>query len=483
MGAPEYAMQSDWTITLPYILLTAGGLAILCAGLLKRHVPRFYFGTAIIFTIAAGIAAVLLTPAVRGYEGMIDASGYARFFVVLVCFITLATLCFSLRYARMKHMDGDEFYAVILFAALGMVLAAGALNWIIFFLGLELLSISFYILTGSVRGNAGSSEAALKYFIMGSVASGFLVFGIALLFAGTGSLDIPRSLSARISTDNTALVLLGLGLIAAGVGFKVSIVPFHLWTPDVYQGAPAPITAFLSTGSKAAVFAALLRFAIAMSDDLFAYLVPVIWGLAAATMIVGNITALAQTHIKRLLAYSSIAQMGYVLMALLSVKQGGAPAVMFYLAAYAVMDLGAFGTVALLSAADSDLDAMESYRGLGYSRPWTSALLALCLFSLAGLPPTAGFIGKVMLFKSVVQAGFAVLAVIGIISAIISVFYYLSVIVTLFMRPEGGPAAAAQPGAWGAAVSACLIALVVLLGIIPSSLLSLIAGILYSFAI
>ncbi|MFZ2445140.1 MAG: NADH-quinone oxidoreductase subunit N [Syntrophobacteraceae bacterium] len=476
-------MSSDWIILLPYILLAGGGLFIFCAGIARPKASGLFFATAVISVCAAGMSAFSFTPAGPGYQGMIDASAYARFFVSLVCIVSLIALLFSFRYAALKGIAGDEYFALILFAALGMALAACALDWIVFFVGLELLSVSFYILIGSAHEDPASNEAALKYFVMGSVASGFLVFGVALLFSATGSLDIARSLGKTVSGENMAVALLGLGLIAAGMGFKVSLVPFHLWTPDVYQGAPAPITAFLSTGSKAAMFAALLRFSLNMSPELFAYMTPFLWVIAALTMIVGNITALAQTHIKRLLAYSSIAQMGYVLMALLAVKSDGASAVMFYLSAYAVMDLGAFGAVALLSRGDSDLDAIRDYRGLGFSHPWTSALLAVCLLSLAGLPPTAGFIGKIIIFKSVLQAGFTVLAVIGIVTAIISVYFYLDVIVALFMRPEEVSPAAPYPGMLGAVLCACMLATVILLGIAPSPLLSLIAGILHGFSI
>ncbi len=475
-------MPADWVILLPYIFLAGGGLFIFCAAILRPDASGLYFAIALIAVVVAGIAAALHPPGIS-FGGMIDAGGYARFFAVLVCVVASFTLLLSLRYAQKRGIAGDEYFALILFAALGMCLTASATNWIVFFLGLELLSISLYVLIGSSHDEPASNEAALKYFIMGSVASGFFTFGVALLFTATGSLDIATSL-AKIPPDSAALALLGLGLIAAGIGFKVSIVPFHLWTPDVYQGAPAPITAFLSTGSKVALFAALLRFSLVMSPELFSYVTPILWGLAALTMIVGNITALAQTHIKRLLAYSSIAQMGYVLMALLSVKHEGGSAVVFYLAAYAVMDLGAFGTVALLSRGGSDLDAVRDYQGIGYSNPWASALLAVCLLSLAGLPPTAGFIGKIIIFKSVVGAGFIYLAIIGILSAIVSVYFYLSVIVTMFMKPEEVPAGAAvRVDTLGAALSGCILLAVILLGIIPSPLLSLIESVLYSFRI
>lgn len=473
-------MEPDWTILLPYIPPAGGGLVILCSGLIGRRAPGLYFALAVVSILAMGFLAAFGGPAGAGAAGMLDGGLYARYFLLLISVIALATLLLSFQYARIKKVADDEYYALVLFGALGMALTAAASNWIVFFLGLELLSISLYILIGTARSDAVSNEAALKYFVMGSVASGFLVFGVALLFAATGTLDISRSLGAAVAMENLALALLGLSLIVVGLGFKVSLVPFHLWTPDVYQGAPAPVTAFLSTGSKVALFAALLRFLLSMSGELFQYTLPVLWGLAALTMVVGNVTALAQTHIKRLLAYSSIAQMGYVTMALLAVKQDGASAAMFYLAAYALMDLGAFGTVALLSRGDSDLDSVRGYRGLGFSRPWASALLTVCLFSLAGLPPTAGFIGKVILFKSVLQAGFTVLAIVGILTAIVSVYYYLAVVVSLFMRPEEGPEVAARPTGFGMAVSGCILVAVILLGIVPSPLLSLIADIVRS---
>ncbi len=475
-------MAADWMILLPYIFLAGGGLFIFCAAILRPDASGLYFAIALASVVLAGIAAVFHPPGIN-FGGMIDAGGYARFFAVLVCVVSSFTLLLSLRYAEKKGIAGDEYFALILFAALGMCLSAGATNWIVFFLGLELLSISLYVLIGSSHDEPASNEAALKYFIMGSVASGFFTFGVALLFTATGSLNIADSLS-NVQAGVSALALFGLSLIATGIGFKVSIVPFHLWTPDVYQGAPAPITAFLSTGSKAALFAALLRFSLVMSPELFSYMTPVFWGLAAITMIVGNITALAQTHIKRLLAYSSIAQMGYVLMALLTVRHDGGASVMFYLAAYALMDLGAFGTVALLSRGGSDIDTLQDYQGIGYSNPWASALLAVCLLSLAGLPPTAGFIGKIIIFKSVVGAGFIYLAITGIVTAIISVYFYLNIIVTMFMRPEKVPVDLAfRVDPLGVALSGCILTAVILLGVLPSPLLSLIERVLYSFRI
>jgi NADH-quinone oxidoreductase subunit N len=273
------------------------------------------------------------------------------------------------------------------------------------------------------------------------------------------------------------VILLALALIFTGIGFKLSIVPFHLWTPDVYQGAPAPVTAFLSTGSKVALFAATLRFALAAAPPVWDYAWPVLWGLALLTMAVGNLTALYQTRIKRLLAYSSIAQMGYLLMTLLAVKDGGAPAVMFYLTVYAVMDLGAFGIVGTFSGGDTDREELSDYQGLGYSHPWRAGLLAVCLLSLAGLPPTAGFMGKLALFRAVLQANFLILAVLGIATVIVSIYYYINVVVHLYMHEKGDSAAAPGTDLAIGLAGALILALILGLGIMPESLLSVISAI------
>jgi NADH-quinone oxidoreductase subunit N len=429
---------------------------------------------------AAGAAALTLTPGGPSSEGMLDLGGYARFFTFLFMVITGLTILFLRQYAGSRGLAGDELYGLLLFAALGMVLVAGALNWVIFFLGLELLSLALYVLIALRRDEAASNEAGLKYFIMGAVASAFLTFGIALLYAMSGTLEVAASLAAApASPEKTPVILLALALILVGVGFKISLVPFHLWTPDVYQGAPAPVTAFLSTGSKVALFAALLRFSWSAAQPLWVYCLPVIWGLAVFTMAVGNVTALYQTRVKRLLAYSSIGQMGYLAMALVAVRQGALPALMFYLAVYAVMDLGAFGLIGSLSAetASPDLDELADYQGLGYLQPWRAAVLAVCLISLAGLPPTAGFMGKFALFRAVLQADYPVLAVIGILTVIIAIYYYVKVVIALYMRPAGSGLALPGIEPAGLLAAAIILAAVLWLGLLPSSLLSLLARI------
>ncbi len=475
-------MDSGWLVILPHISLAAGGILIFCAGAFMRRrasdiIPVLAFASA----ACAGVSSAWIDPGGPGFLGMLDGGGFSRFFAVIFSLITLMTLVFSHHYARDRGFAGDEFYGVLLFAALGMILVAGASHWLIFFLGLELLSLSLYVLIAARKNDPASNEAALKYFVMGSVAGGFLTFGIAVLYAVTGKMDISAGLGSTMTADNRAGLLLGLSLVMVGIGFKISLVPFHLWTPDVYQGAPAPVTAFLSTGSKVAVFAALLRFSLCSHEAVWAYMAPLFWGLAALTMIVGNVTALAQTHLKRLLAYSSIAQMGYVLMALLAVKHGGASAVVFYLAVYALMDLGAFGAVAVLSGEDRERDDLEDYRGMGYVHPWRAGLLAVCLFSLAGLPPTAGFIGKFLLFHAAIQAGYVALALVGILAAIVSVYYYLRVMGILYMR-TGEYGIVPRTGILGDGAGMVILALLLLLGIVPSPLLTAISNIVASLS-
>ncbi|MGA7577559.1 MAG: NADH-quinone oxidoreductase subunit N [Desulfobaccales bacterium] len=479
-------MPSDWLGLIPIFILAGGGTLVFCAGAFWRRLPGgVLFALALISAAAAGAAALWITPANPTFEGMLDLGGYARFFTCLFMVITILTCLFLRQYARARGFGGDELYGLILFAALGMVLVGGAVNWIIFFLGFQLISLSLYVLIAVRKGEAASNEAGLKYFIMSAVASAFLTFGIALLYAMSGTLQVAGSLAALAQPEDLPVVLLALALILVGVGFKISLIPFHLWTPDVYQGAPAPVTAFLSTGTKVALFAALLRFAWLTAPPLWAYCLPGLWVLAALTMIVGNVTALYQTQIKRLLAYSSIGQMGYLTMTLVTVKEGGLPAMMFYLVVYALMDLGAFGLIGSFSPApaDSDLDRLEDYQGLGYSQPWRAGILAVCLVSLAGLPPTAGFMGKFALFRAVLNSGYTVLAVIGILTAMVSLYYYFKVTVSLYMQPAGSGAASPR-GDLAVGLAGAVILLVILwLGLAPSVLFDLVARLAGALAI
>jgi NADH-quinone oxidoreductase subunit N len=471
-------MATDWTGLLPILILAGGGTIIFLVGAFWRGRPAgLLFALALLTALATGAVVLLLPSANPSFEGMLDLGRYAQFFYLLLMFITIVTLLFVRQYALAHGFAGDELYALLIFAVLGMVLAAIGTNWVIFFLGLELLSLSLYVLIAIKKGEPYGNEAALKYFIMGAVASGLLTFGLGLLYAMTGTLQIADSLAAaQTFSGHLSVILVALALVLAGIGFKLSLVPFHLWTPDVYQGCPAPITAFLSTGTKVALFAALLRFCLLAAPPVWHYAWPMLWTLALLTMAVGNLTALYQTNVKRLLAYSSIAQMGYLFMTLLAVKEGGLPAMMFYLAVYAVMDLGAFGIIGTFSEGATDLEELTDYQGLGYSHPWRGAILATCLFSLAGLPPTAGFIGKLVLFQAVLHAHFITLAVLGIITVIVSIYYYINFLIHLYMHERCDPSAPAcvlVPPAGLAIGLACAAILVGIfwLGLLPDSLL------------
>jgi len=472
-------MPTDWTGLLPILILSGGGTLIFLVGALWRRRPaELLFALALLTALAAGAAALLLPAATPSFAGMLDVGGYSRFFILLLMFITLITLLFLRQYSLGHGFAGDELYALLMFAALGMVLVAMGTNWVIFFLGLELMSLALYVLIAIRKGDPYGNEAGLKYFIMGAVASAFLTFGLGLLYAMTGTLQIMGSLAAA-PTDpgHLAVVILALALILTGLGFKVSIVPFHLWTPDVYQGSPAPITAFLSTGSKVALCAALLRFCLWTAAPIWDYAWPFLWALALITMAVGNLTALYQTHVKRILAYSSIAQMGYLFMTLLAVRDGGLPALMFYLAVYAVMDLGAFGLIGTFSEGATDLEDLPDYQGLGYTHPWRAATFAVCLISLAGLPPTAGFMGKLVLFRAVLQANFIMLAVLGIITVIISIYFYMNVVVHLYMHERGGGAPVFGADLAIGLAGAVILAAILWLGIVPEPFFKVISGI------
>ena len=473
-------MLPNWIDILPTILLAGGGFLVFCIGGFWKGRPHgLLFGVALVTAIAAGAAAALLRPEQPQFLKMVETSGYGRFFTFLLTLITTLSLLFSYQYVRLRGIGGDEFYGLLLLSGLGMILVASSLHWLVFFLGLETLSLSLYVLIAIRKSQPASNEAGLKYFMMGAVASAFLTFGIAMVYAATGKMDILQSLSANTQAVSSPAMLLGLSLILVGIGFKVSMVPFHLWTPDVYQGAPAPVTAFLATGSKVALFSALLRFAYYYSrNSVWNDYVFVIWILAFLTMAVGNITALAQVRVKRLLAYSSIAQMGYLLMTLLAVREGGVLAIMFYLSVYALMDLGAFGTLGTLSAEEKDIDDLEDFKGLAYVHPWRSAFLAVCLVSLAGLPPTAGFMSKFILFRAVIQARFVVLAALGIVTVIVSIYFYFKIIVALFMQPMGEKPATPDLGLSARIAGIVVFILILWLGLFPSPLLSVIARIL-----
>jgi NADH-quinone oxidoreductase subunit N len=466
-------MQYPWALILPHIVLAGAAFLIFCIGALRpRQAMRPLFALSLAASGTAGLLPFLV-PDPAASDGLIDGSGFGLFFQVLICSLTFLVLLFTGTYARARNLERDELYAPILLAALGMILLSGARDWIILFIGLEMLSIGLYVLIAARPDLPGSLEGAVKYFVLGAVASAFLVFGIGLLYAATGETGV----AASVGQTPDGILLLGLAFVLVGFGFKLSLAPFHLWTPDVYQGAPAPLTGFLATGSKVAAIAALLRVILAVSPETMAALAPALWVLAALTMVAGNIAALTQQRLKRMLGYSSAAHMGYVLMALLAVPVVGPVPVMFYAAVYACMDLGAFGALAMLSPLGPDLDDALELRSAGYSRPWPAAVFGVSLLALAGFPPTAGFMGKLLLFWAALEGGYPVLAGLGMLTVAAAAYYYIRPLTLLYTFVPGWQTPLVRiPPAGHCALALALLGLLVL-GIAPAPVLDVLGAI------
>lgn len=371
---------------------------------------------------------------------MIIVDNYSTLFTGIFIVGTTLTTLLSIGYTSRMGIDRAEYYALLLFATVGMIMMAQGLNLITIFLGLETLSISLYILAGIQRQRAASIEASLKYFLLGAFSSAFFLYGVALTYGATGSLDLEHITRAVGETTfaSKPLLLMGVGLMLIGFGFKVATVPFHVWTPDVYEGAPTSVAAFMSVGAKAAGFGAFVRVFSISLQPLSQDWTHLLWLLAVATMVVGNVMAIAQTNIKRLLAYSSIAHAGYVVVAMVAASALGTSSVLFYLLVYTFMNLGAFGVVLVLGRQDEEVLAIDDFAGLGRRAPALAAAMALFMFALAGIPPTAGFVGKFYIFSAAVQGGFVGLAVIGVLASLVSLYYYFRVVVVMyFMEPAG----------------------------------------------
>lgn len=436
----------DFYVLFPLILLTAWACALLLVDLFipKQHKWVTALLSALGLALTLGFTLSQVGRENTGFGGMVVLDGFSVFLNALLLVTGLLGVALAFGYLRRIGLERGEYYTLLLFSVAGMMLMAQAADLIVVFLALELLSLPLYVLAAFARPRADSEEAGLKYFLLGAFATGFVVYGIALVYGATGSTALTAILaSASSATSSLLLLTIGAALILVGFGFKVAAVPFHMWTPDVYHGAPSAVTAFMAAGAKIAGFAALLRVFSVAFTSLSADLTPILWTIAALTMIAGNVIAIAQSNIKRLLAYSSIAHAGYVLMAFVpygdaAVMPVSIAAGLFYLVAYAVTNFGAWAVVIALEQAEGKGLEIADYAGLGRKYPALAAAMTVFMLSLTGVPPTLGLVGKIYLFRAVIDGGFYGLAIIGVLTSLVSAYYYLRVVVVMYMR-EGEP--------------------------------------------
>ncbi len=433
---------SDFATLLPEVALVVWASALL---LVDLWIPKARKGWAAFLAVLGlaltfGFAVAQGGGAGAGFHGMVVSDGFATFLEALLALSGALGVLLAYDYLKRQGMVRGEYYTLLLFSVAGMMLMAKAADLMVIFLALELLSIPLYVLTAFARPREVGEEAALKYFLLGAFAAAFFVYGIALVYGATQSTQI-AGIAAAVDTGraNLALLALGGGLLLVGLGFKVAAVPFHMWTPDVYEGAPSPLTSFMAVGAKVAGFAALLRVLVLAFPTLGSRLAPIVWALALLTMVVGNLAALAQQNIKRMLAYSSIAHAGYMLVAVVAFADAKAApaavaAVLFYLLAYAVTNFGAWAVVVAVEHAEGEGLNIADYAGLGRKHPWLALAMTVFMLSFAGIPPTVGFVGKFYLFRAALDAGYVGLAIVGVLASVVSVYYYMRVVTTMYMR-------------------------------------------------
>jgi NADH-quinone oxidoreductase subunit N len=426
---------TDLIALAPFLLVAAAAVAILLAITLRRdHLLVMTIASSGLLLALGGCALGMTFPP-RSLAGLLSFDRFSLLYCLLILSAGLLVTSFSYSYLDRQSLHREEYYLLIMTASLGAAVLAASTHVVSFFLGLETLSISLYTLIAYLRTNSRGIEAGIKYLILAAVASAFILFGTAFVYAGTGSLSFGAIASRAAQGPPHLLLNAGIGMLLVGIGFKLALVPFHLWAADVYEGAPAPVAAFIATASKGAVFAVLLRFAGILDLRPGSALVPLLAALAVASMFAGNLLALLQQNVKRLLAYSSIAHAGYLLVALVAGGPDGRTAATIAVAVYMLATLGAFGVVTVLSEPGRDADSRDDYQGLAWRRPWLAAVLTAMLLSLAGIPLTAGFIGKFYLISS--GAGSSLWSLVGalIINSVIGLFYYLRVVMMLFGEP------------------------------------------------
>jgi len=470
MHMPAGLSTSDFYYILPELVLTGGSLLVLIADVL---LPRGSKALGWIALLAIAATAASLAPFTSTHvevaHGLLAVDRFALFFKVLFLGAAAITVLMSMKYLEIERVSPGEYYFLILCSTLGMMVMAGGIDLISIFIGLETMAVAFYILAGFIKPNPRSNEAAVKYFLLGAFSLGILLYGMSLMYGLSGTTSLRAMATAFVGQERDPRLVLAVILVVAGVGFKIAAVPFHMWAPDVYEGAPTPVTAFLSVGSKAASFAMLLRIFLEGMPSLNADWRILFEVLAIVTMTVGNLAALTQSNLKRMLAYSSIAHAGYLLIGVVAAGAGysrGVTAALVYLFIYAFMQLGAFAIIILMRRQEIIGDELKDLSGLSQRNPVAAFAMLLFMLSLGGIPPTAGFMGKFWLFSAAIEAGFVWLAVIGVLNSAISLYYYIRVVVFMYLKKDVvGSQPVFSPGL-GIAVAAAVVATIVL-GVYP----------------
>jgi len=468
------APNISFVALLPMLILTGTALLALVADLWMEGPDREGLGwIGLAGLVATAITAMTLwNTHVSTLSDTLAVDRYGLFFTLLFCVVSALTLLMSMSYLETTEIQTGDYYSLVLFSTLGMVLMATATDLIVIFLGLEVMSIAAYALAGIARSELRSNEAALKYFLLGAFASGFLLFGIALLYGATGHTALPQIAQrlTMVAGEQRLLVTAGMALLIVGFGFKVAAVPFHVWAPDVYEGSPTSVTALMAVGIKAAAFAAFARVFMHTLVIFSGDWTGVLWVLAVLTMTVGNVTALVQRNLKRMLAYSSIAHAGYLLVGMVAGGEAGGSAVLFYLIGYAFMTLGAFAVVIALGRRGQPNENLDDYNGVGFRSPFLGAAMAIFMLSLSGIPPLAGFVGKFYIFSAAVKSGYVGLAIIGVLNSVVSVYYYVGVLVRMYMTEGSTDVTAPSSRPYLFATLLLTMSGTILLGLFPSSL-------------
>jgi NADH-quinone oxidoreductase subunit N len=474
------AFATNWQAALPAIAVVLTAFAVMITDLLLREGTRGVLAGIGIIGLGAAVAVAVSAWVGDGdpsaFQHMLRADRYGLFFTIVICVSAALTLLMSVEFVREWMLPAGDFYTLVLLSTAGMIFLALANDLIVVFVALETMSVGVYVLSGLLRGDLRSNEASMKYFLLGAFASGFLLYGVAFFYGATGSTQLDVIAEAIARRPLEPFVLLGMAFVLVGFGFKVALIPFQAWTPDVYEGAPTVVTAFMAVAVKAAAFAAFARVFLVGLPELATHWTGLLSVLAALTMTVGNVVAVSQRSVKRMLAYSSIAHAGYALLGLVADSPPGGAALLYYLMVYVFMNVGAFGVLIALGRRGEPNDRLDDLAGVGFRHPLLALCMTVFLLSLAGVPPMAGFIGKFYLFSAVIDAGHTGLALIAVVNSAISIYYYLGPIVQMYLGEGAGVAAALPARPWLLACIAMALLGTLFLGIFPAGPMQLAAA-------